>query len=267
MSCSRRITRLRSVTPALSSVLHDMISEWIGRLLPPFRGHSILDIGPGYGDFSRVVAQITGAMEVTYVDYSEEILNWQRDRAVETGLVPRLIKDNLTTESVRQLPGNQDIILCQEILEHLVEAPMILAALTDRLSEKGRIIITVPTRISERLLKLVNPSYMRDEPYGHVHEFDRKGLLSLIRQAGLDIEVFFPTQPHYFLAHLWLFGTRVKVDGFSGRILSKGIRTGVFSLLVRSLRLLFWNTAPRFWGHVFPRNYFVIARREKITRM
>ena len=244
-----------------------MINEWISRLLAPFRARSILDIGPGYGDFSRVAARATGATEVIYVDYSEEILNWQRDRAVEASLAPQLVKGNLTTESVERLSGNQDIILCQEVLEHLVEAPAILAALADRLSENGRIVITVPTRISEQLLKFVNPSYMRGERYGHVNEFDRTGLLSLIGQAGLEVEVFFPTQPHYFLAHLWLFGMRVAVEGSSGRTLGGGIRIRVFRLLVRLLHFLFWNTAPRFSGHIFPRNYFVIARRARITRI
>ena len=122
-------------------------------------------------------------------------------------------------------------------------------------------IVTVPTKRSERWLKTINPSYMKDEPYGHVNEFDEQALRNVIQRAGLEIRTLLPTQPHYFLAHTWLFGTRMKIDGSTGRILTGGLRGFVLSRLTSWSRKLFRATNPQGWGRVFPRNYFVVASK------
>ena len=240
-----------------------MIADWIQKYLPPQQAVSVLDVGPGYSDFSRVVARVTGAREITFFDYAEPILSWQAERAAESGLNVHLVQSVLSSNAIAALPGGYDVILCQEVLEHLLNAGDILKSLVDHLSVGGCMVITVPTRLSERLIKCINPAYMRNVPHGHVNEFSRRSLLRLLTEAGLSPAVFFPTQPHYFLAHLWLFGTRVPIEGSSGRIVGGRFRARVFSLLVRGLRIIFRSTCPRFWGYCFPRNYFVIARHAK----
>jgi hypothetical protein len=94
-----------------------------------------------------------------------------------------------------------------------------------------------------------------------VNEFTRQALRDLVQEAGLEIRILIPTQPHYFLAHTWLFGTRMKIDGSTGRILTGGVRGLVLSVLTSWSRRFFLATGPRWWGRVFPRNYFVVASR------
>jgi hypothetical protein len=102
---------------------------------------------------------------------------------------------------------------------------------------------------------------MRDEPHGHVRQFDRQKLTEIVRASGLRILAFVPTQPHYFLAHTWLFGTRMVIEASTGKILTRGLRGFVLGHLTSLSRRFFRATGPRMWGRILPRNYFVVATK------
>jgi SAM-dependent methyltransferase len=226
---------------------------------------SILDVGPGYADFSRIAASVTGARSITFVDCDTAVLHWQAQRCTEAGINARLLTILLNSTTVTSISDRFGLIHCQEVLEHLPDAGETLRALTSLLLPGGRIIITVPTRRSERLLRFLNPSYMRDEPHGHVNEFDEPVLRALLAGAGLSVLVFLPAQPQYFIAHSWLVGTRMKLEGSTGKILTRGIRSFVFGNLVKYARLFFGATGLSWWSRLLPRNYFVIAGRHEDT--
>jgi len=238
-----------------------MIDGLLTSHLKGFSAARILDVGPGYSSFSRTAAATTGAREITYVDCDTSVLEWQKAENAKTGVQTSTELFPLSAAGIDRLPGPYDVILCQEVLEHLVDAEAVLAALARQLTPGGRMVITVPTRCSERWLKRLNPAYMKDEPHGHVREFGRADLERLLSGCGLAAEVILPTQPHYFLAHTWLFGTRMKVEGSTGRILSGGWRMRIMSRLLDGSRRFFLATGPAFWGRLLPRNYFVVATR------
>ena len=237
-----------------------MIEQHLRDNLRGFSATRILDVGPGYNNFSRIAAEVTGAQELAYMDYDEDILTWQVKRSKREHYAAQAIRITLGVDELAALPGEYDLILCQEVFEHLTDAEEVLKALVKHLSQKGRIVVTVPTRCSERWLKLLNPSYMKDEPYGHVREFDERGLRCFLQQANLKLLVFLPTQPHYFVAHTWLFGSRMHVEGSSGRILTGGVRGFIFGIIHKYTGKLF-SLAPLWWGKLLPRNYFVIAEK------
>lgn len=239
-----------------------MIHYWLNRHLKDIRARTILDVGPGYNTFAIYAAQFTGAQTITFVDYSREILNWQITECEKANLEARTVQADLNQCAETELPGPFDLILCQEVLEHLPQAGQLLSHLARQLSPEGAMVITVPTGISERFIAWLNPAYMKNEPCGHVNQFGRAELVALLNQAGLRSEVFLPIQPHYFIGHLWLFGSRVRIEGASGTILVHDWRTRVFKWLVRGSRFFFRHTFPRFWGRCFPRNYFIIARHK-----
>lgn len=238
-----------------------MIERLLRTHLAGFRARTILDVGPGYADFSRIAAAVTGASHITFLDFDEGVLAWQMDRCRQSGIQATPWRVRLDISEILRSDSRFDLIHCQEVLEHLPNAENVLGALAGLLSPAGRIIITVPTACSERWLKRLNAGYMRDEPHGHVRLFDRQTLLRAIREAGLEPLTFAPTQPHYFLAHTWLFGTRMKTEGSTGRILTRGLRGFVLGHLTSSARRFFLLTGPDFWGRVLPRNYFVVAAR------
>lgn len=243
-----------------------MIEDLVARHLRGIHCDSILDVGPGYAEFSRIAARVTGASSITFADCDPAVLSWQADRCREEGMNARILTMLLDSRTVGSIKERFGVILCQEVLEHLPDAGETLHALASLLLPEGRIVITVPTRRSERVLRFLNPSYMRDEPHGHVNEFDRTALRDLVRKAGLSALVFAPAQPQYFVAHSWLAATRMKLEGSTGKILTGGVRGFVFGNLLKYSRLFFVATGLRLWSHLLPRNYFVIAGRHEDTR-
>ena len=243
-----------------------MIEELVSTHLQNVRCRNILDVGPGYGEFSRIAAKVTGAHSITFLDCDATVLEWQARRCSEAGVNTKLLTMLLGTTSIGFIDDRFDLILCQEVLEHLPDAGAILGALAGLLLPGGRMIITVPTRQSERLLHFLNPSYMRNEPHGHVNEFDEAGLRHLIAGAGLSVLAFVPAQPQFFIGHSWLVGTRMKIEGSTGKILTRGFRGFVFGNLVKYTGLFFGATGISMWSHILPRNYFVVAGRDEDTR-
>ena len=214
-----------------------------------------------FGQGSRIAARITGASHITFLDFDEKVLAWQLERSRAASITAAPWRERLDTMEPALLVPRFDLIHCQEILEHLPNAEQILQTLALLLRPGGRMVITVPTALSERWLQRINPSYMRNEPHGHVRQFDRESPLELIRDAGLSVLAFVPTQPQYFVAHTWLFGTRMAIEGSTGRILTRGFRGFVLGHLTSLSRSFFRATGSRFWGRILPRNYFVVATK------
>jgi len=238
-----------------------MIEKHLLDCLTNIKARSILDVGPGYSNFSRIAAQITGASKIVFIDCDEQVLVWQISETKRENIDAESVFMPLASSAVNQLADLYDIILCQEVLEHLPDAEEVLRSLANKMAPSGRIVITVPTKKSERWLKWLNPEYMRDEPYGHVREFGELELRKLLGSAGLVPTVFIPTQPHYFVAHTWFCMTRMRVEGSTGRVLTGGVRGFVFEKLLGLSKKIFLLTGSQWWGRLIPRNFFVIAGR------
>lgn len=238
-----------------------MIEEFIRQYLAGVTAQTILDVGPGYSNFSRISAKVAGAKKISFLDNDENVLAWQANECKRLGIEAEYLNISLDVADLSAVQGKFNIIHMQEVLEHLPNAQEVLSAIAKLLTDDGRMIITVPTKRSERWLKSLNPAYMKDEPYGHVNEFDELLLRNMLRNSDLSPDTFFPTQPHYFISHTWLVGTRIRIKESSGRILTTGWRVKVFEFLNTYLRKFFKMTGASFWGRVFPRNYFIVARK------
>ena len=239
-----------------------MINQLIAKYLTGFRAASVLDVGPGYADFGLNAARLVGAQCITWLDCDPTVLQFQSEAGARLNLRVVTVLSSLESADLSAITGGYDLILCQEVLEHLPNAEEALCRLSSQLTPSGRIVITVPTKRSERWIKLLNPSYMKNEPHGHVNEFDESGLRGLLAASKLRALVFLPIQPHYFVSHTWFFGTRMKVEGSTGKILTTGVRRYVFSWLTRNCSRLFSATGVEMWGRLLPRNYFVLACRD-----
>lgn len=238
-----------------------MIEKLIKKYLKGFQASHILDVGPGYNHFGRIAAEITGAACITYMDVNTNVLKWQAEQCTKRNIRSKWVRLDLDAASLNSLEDGYDLILCQEVLEHLEDCEAVLSGLAAKLKPGGRVLITVPTQFSERWLKFLNSSYMRDELYGHVREFDKKELRRVMRLSGLKPLMVLSIQPHMFISHTWLFGTHVKVEGATGKILDSGWRIRVWKLINKISFAFFRATGIGFWGNVFPRNYFAIAER------
>ncbi len=242
-----------------------MIESLLRNHLAGFRAGRLLDVGPGYGSFSRASAEVTGACSVTYIDCNQDVISWQIEECRKKGLTAEGLLFPLEPAPLEALPGRYDLILCQEILEHLSDAECILSSLVELLTPGGRMVITVPTKFSERWLKRINPRYMQNDSHAHVREFDEAQLRDLLRQAGLRPLVFRPAQAHFFLAHTWVFGTRMRVEESTGVVLTKGVRGFMGRKIFKLSKWLFSLKLLEGLGRLLPRNYFVVAERELVA--
>ena len=236
-----------------------MIESLLTEYLRDIKAENILDVGPGYSNFARLAASVTGARSIAFVDCNTDVLTWQKNQNDKASLRSVLFPMSLGRDELEELHGTYDLILCQEVLEHLLDPGMVLCALVRHLSTDGRIVITVPTKISERWIKRINKNYMKNEPHGHVQEFDKQGLTHLLARSGQRPTVFLPAQPHYFVAHTWVFGSRMEVEGSSGKNLTRGWRLVVARTIFVLAWTLFRLTGLKWWSRLLPRNYFVIA--------
>jgi SAM-dependent methyltransferase len=237
-----------------------MITELLAKHLQGTTAVSILDVGPGYSDFGRIAAGVTGARRIAYLDCDESVLAWQAAACRKTGLEVRCLHARLDTGDPPPISETFDVILCQEVLEHLSNAEAVLTALVRCLNPGGRVVVTVPTKASERWLSRVNSSYMRHATHGHVRLFDEPGLRELLDAAGLEPVTLIPTQPHYFVFHTWIVGARMRVDWSTGKILTGGLRKRIGKILLSLGRRFFVLTGLERWGRLLPRNYFVVAQ-------
>ncbi len=239
----------------------NMITKLIKEFLKSKEGISILDLGPGYSNFALEVANLTKSNKVSLFDYDNDVLNYQKEQFSAIKIDPTIYKFILDVEKLNNLSAKFDLILCQEILEHLDNPEEILTALVNLLNTDGKLIITVPTKFSELLLKTLNNNYMLNEPFGHIQLFNKKRLLLMIKNANLELDVFKSAQPHFFITHIWLFGSRMKVEGSTGKVLTDDWRNKVGDVIFSFVTRVFFNTNIYFWSNIFPRNYFIIATK------
>lgn len=78
---------------------------------------------------------------------------------------------------------------------------------------------------------------MNDQQGGHIQEFDEQKMKELLQASGLTPVVFIPAQPHYFISHTWLFGSRMKIEAATGQVKTKGIRHFIWTNLTTGSKL------------------------------
>jgi len=170
---------LREVQPDANDSLSQIVS-----LIPP--GIRALDVGTGSGALGRYLsAQQCRIDGITYSTEEAELARAAYERLE--------IADLETTLPSALFANTQyDYIICADILEHLRNAPTVLADLKTLLAPQGRLIVSFPnpTYIGV-ILSLLSGDFPRaregllDET--HVLFLDRAGLEALIAQAGFRV--------------------------------------------------------------------------------
>ncbi len=164
------------------SILHSMsharrFNQWMVKLIEPYLGFQILEIGAGIGNISSQLPLreklILTDMDKTYL----EILN----QAYKDNEVVDVKKLDLTQAEDLDTVGREacDTIVCLNVLEHIENDLDALCRMKDMLQNEGRLILLVPQH--PRLYG----SY--DRVAGHYRRYNRKGLEALLVEAGYDI--------------------------------------------------------------------------------
>lgn len=157
----------------------------IAPLLPPRAGR-VLEIGCGSGATLAWLKSTGRADWTAGIELSPAAAAAAGERAdlLFTGAV----EDHLH----RFEPGSLDLILCLDVLEHLVDPWQTVARLNRLLRPRGQVIVSLPNvRHHSVVLPLLLRGRWRYVEAGimdqtHLRFFSREGVLEMLRQSGLE---------------------------------------------------------------------------------
>ncbi len=148
--------------------------EWI-------EGYSVLDVGCGFGLLSTMLPDETKYLGI---DNDASVLKI----ALEFQTNHRQFIHMCVGEDSLNLGKFDNIVLCA-VIEHMENAKGILRNVKNNLNPSGRMIITTPTKKSEKILLYGSKIglFHKESIAEHCHYFDKKPLLNLMEEIGLQL--------------------------------------------------------------------------------
>jgi 2-polyprenyl-3-methyl-5-hydroxy-6-metoxy-1,4-benzoquinol methylase len=150
-------------------------------LIPPNINNRILELGAGGGDTLVEIKRLKLAQEVVGVE-----LMSLTDSQQENSEIDRLIIGNIE-EIELDLPENYfDVIICGDVIEHLIDPWNVLRKLHKHLKDSGVIIVSIPNIREYHILYRI--LILADFKYGdrgildrtHLRFFCKKNIISLL---------------------------------------------------------------------------------------
>lgn len=209
---------------------------------------SVLDIGPGYKDYFRSIP--SGQIKRDIVEYDSDIIKWQ----VGIGC-KNVFNWNLNNLDQCYLDQTYDLIILIEVLEHVENPGYVLSWLLKRLKTNGKIVITVPTRYSEKLMFCLNSDYNKYTLFPHVNFFNKAMLKNAVRFSGGQILAFKTINFGYLVYHSLLHSCHFNHNVSDGRIEGRVVHI-LHDVIVNGISRLarLFNCKSSIIG----RNYFLI---------
>jgi 2-polyprenyl-6-hydroxyphenyl methylase/3-demethylubiquinone-9 3-methyltransferase len=149
----------------------------------PLEGRSALDVGCGAGLLAEPLSRL-GA-RVTAVDASPELIAAASLHANGQGL-----EIDYRASPVEELDGKFDLVTAMEVIEHVADPSLFVAALAARLAPGGLLILSTPNKTAlSRLLMVGAAEAVGAIPKG-THNFDKfiapDRMKALLAEAGLE---------------------------------------------------------------------------------
>ena len=153
----------------------------------PTTTQRVLDLGCGEGHFGAIVKETRGA-EVWGIEFDE-----QAARDASTVLDRVLVGDASTR--IAELPDNYfDAVVCNDVLEHLVDPFTTLKQLRSKLKPEGVVVASIPNvRNLPALGKVLFRRDFPQEDYGifdrtHLRFFTRRSIIRMFKNAGFNMQ-------------------------------------------------------------------------------
>ncbi len=164
------------------AILHSLSSArrftgWSVKVIEPWLGQRILEIGSGVANISR---QLPKREHLTLSDCDEEYLKLLRHAFRHYDMVDVVRLDLNEDQDFDRVERRYDSIVCLNVLEHIEGDRAALARMARLLDPGGRLILQVP---QYRFLM----SDM-DRELGHYRRYDADELADKIAGAGLEVE-------------------------------------------------------------------------------
>jgi SAM-dependent methyltransferase len=206
------------------------LGDWMFEQFAAYVGDDVVEVGAGIGTFTdRLLA--AGAKRVLALDPEPPCLARLHERY---DAEPRVdVSGDLLPGSpdLRARAGDADLVLCQNVLEHIDDERGAVADMAVALKPGGRLLLLVPAGpgLFGRL----------DETYGHYRRYTRDHLRDVTEGAGLEVEELYPFNL-LGIPGWWVSNLRGKET-----ISPKSIR--LYELLLRGWRPIERRVRPR-WG-------------------
>jgi SAM-dependent methyltransferase len=194
-----------SGTATMTSAIQDArnYSDWIYAVARPHLGRSVLEIGPGYGDFAA--RAIADGKEYRAIDVDAGIIENLRSR-LKLGEDRLSVGDAATPEWEKRFrESGIDTVVMLNVVEHLKDDRALLEA-AGRCAPNGALVVMVPAH------QFLYGSL--DSEAGHYRRYGRAALASLVRAAGWNLKTVF--YMNGVGAATWFMSARVlklKLDG------------------------------------------------------
>ena len=153
-------------------------------LLVPARSR-VLDVGCGDGTVARLLA--AQGCSVWGVERDKELAELANDAC------DHVVVADVEGLDLAELGDDPfDVVLCLDVLEHLVDPVEALRRLTTRLAPTGRVVASIPNVAHGAVrLQLLEGSFRYADSglldRGRLHLYDRRGVEELFASAGLDV--------------------------------------------------------------------------------
>lgn len=201
----------------------DRFTAWVGGVIGPYLGRSVLEVGCGTGTFTRLLAH--AAARVVAVDLDPGFVAAAR---AATASHPH-VRVECADATAAGMPRDFDTVVMLDVLEHVADDVGLLRKLREALAPGGRIILKVPA-----LPALFSPL---DAAIGHHRRYSRRSLRRAMEAAGYAPVLCRPFNALGILGW-WLNGTVLK------RRTPPAEQVALFDRLVPWLRRLERLTGP-----------------------
>lgn len=127
------------------------------RHVTPLRGKRVLDVGSGYGGMLISMAEQGG--DVIGIEIDPERTQMGRQRLADLKLKIPYLEGDICEPQIEQKLGRFDVVVCQDVLEHVLDPGSVIRSLCTMMKPRGVIYIQMPNKYGIDQL-------MQDHHYG-----------------------------------------------------------------------------------------------------
>ena len=145
---------------------------------------TVLDVGCAAGAFGAALKRRSPGLRVVGIEYAEGPASLARERLDE------VLQLDLNSLSEGQIPGSFDVIVCADVIEHLLDPERLLSLLASHLMPGGVLVLSVPNvRHWSVLAPLLIDDLFTYADEGlldrtHVHLFTYTELVQMLGRSG-----------------------------------------------------------------------------------
>jgi glycosyltransferase involved in cell wall biosynthesis len=166
--------------PAILHVLSNAnrFNRWMADTVSPYLGPSVLELGAGMGNLSRLLSPRRRRYVATDID--EEHLARLRSRLAHRPNLETAVCDLMRPEDFAPFQGQMDSVVCLNVVEHIPHDLTGLRNIYSALRPGGRAVVLVPQ--GQAVYGTL------DVALGHVQRYSRKELQEKMTQCGFKVE-------------------------------------------------------------------------------